>query len=139
MSIMLGSRGRTTPEINVTPMIDVLLVLLIICMILLPQKSTGESAVIPQPSTNQPLLQPDKPIVIQVKQASGNQSPVLKINEEEVSWQNLGPRLQEIYTRRNDKVAFLRGDPDIDFQHIADVMDIAHHVGVSQIGLMGER
>lgn len=134
----LGKRGGVSSEINVTPMIDVLLVLLIIFMVVFPYQSTGERTEIPQPKADTTIAQPDKPIVIQIKQ-NGNaiERPVLKINEEEASWTNLGSRLQEIFSRRVDKVAFLKGDPEVDFQYVADAIDIAHHAGVARLGLIG--
>jgi len=136
MSMTLESRGRASSEINVTPMIDVLLVLLIIFMVLFPYQSMGERVVIPQPGTGQPMPEPRKPIVIQLEQAAENQRPTLKINEQEVSWENFGSLLEQIYTRRTDKVAFLKGDAGIDFQYVADAIDVAHHAGVERVALM---
>ncbi len=137
MAMMLGGRGGPTSEMNVTSLIDVLLVLLIIFMVL-PHPSLGERAVIPQPGTDQTLSPPDKIIVIQLKQAGENQRPTLKINEEAVGWDDLGGRLQVVYSLRVDKVAFLKGDPEIAFQYVADVMDVIHHAGVTHVGLMGK-
>lgn len=136
MSMTFGGNGRGTSEINVTPMIDVLLVLLIIFMVVFPYQSVGVSADIPQPSTDQPITPPTKPIVIQIKQGVGSRRPSLKINEEEVSWENLGSRIGEIFSLRTEKVAFLKGDPEIDFQYVADVLDITHQAGVARVGLM---
>lgn len=136
MSMTFGSQGRSTSEINVTPMIDVLLVLLIIFMVVFPYQSVGVSADIPQPGTDQRITPPSKPIVIQIKQGVGSGRPTLKINEEEVSWGNLGSRIGEIFSLRSDKVAFLKGDPEVTFQYVADALDIVHHAGVARVGLM---
>lgn len=136
MSMTLGNQGRTSAEINVTPMIDVLLVLLIIFMVLFPHQSVGQRAEIPQQSTTT-LPEPGNPIVIQIKQALANQRPSLQINAQEVSWQDLDSRLRQIYATRTNKIAFLKGDPEIDFQTVTDVIDIVHHAGVEQIGLLG--
>lgn len=138
MAITLGSRGGSA-EINVTPMIDVLLVLLIICMVLLPQQSTGESAAIPQSSIDTPAPLHGAPIVIRIQRVAGSERPGLKINAEDVSWQELAPRLQQIYAGRNEKVAFLKGDSEIDFQYIAETIDIVHRAGVAQVGLLGSK
>ena len=153
MAITLGGRGSASPpphhtqnkkarvpgtpgsEINVTPMIDVLLVLLIIFMVLFPHQSKGERALIPLKSETVP--RPDPTIVIQLKQTGGAQRPTVNINEENVSWENLEARLQKIYSLRMDKVAFLKGDPEISFQYVADVIDITHHAGVTHVGLLG--
>ena len=135
MAMTLGSRGGASPDINVTPMIDVLLVLLIIFMVVFPHKSIGEQALIPQKSTETDP-QPEKTVVIQVKQARDGQRPKLEINQQEVSWANLASRLQDIFSTRMDKVAFVKGDPEIEFQQIAEVIDITHHAGVTRIGLL---
>jgi len=154
MAMTLGGRGSASPpphhaqnkkarvpgtpgsEINVTPMIDVLLVLLIIFMVLFPHQSKGERALIPLKS-NEPVPHPESTIVIQIKQTGDAQRPTVNINEENVSWENLEARLQKIYSLRMNKVAFLKGDPEISFQYVADVIDITHHAGVTHIGLLG--
>jgi biopolymer transport protein TolR len=137
MSMTFGADGRASSEINVTPMIDILLVLLVIFMVVFPYQSTGERADIPQPNAAATLPAPGKPIVIQIKQAAGSERPVVRINEEEVGWANLESRLQQIFSLRTEKVAFLKGDPEIDFQYVADAIDIVHHAGVARVGLMG--
>ena len=135
MAMML--RGRSTSaEMNVTPLIDVLLVLLIINMILLPH-TMGEKAQIPQPSLDKTVPPPEKTVVIQLQQTAEGQLPALKIDDQDVKWENLDAKLHEIYSMRIDKVAFVKGDPEIDFQYVADVIDVSHHAGVLQIGLMG--
>ena len=136
MAMMIAGRGGLSSEINVTSLIDVLLVLLIIFMVL-PNPSFGEKAEIPQQSSGPAAPSPDKPIVIQLKQTTEHQRPTLRINENEVSWEKLGSRLQDVYSLRMEKVAFLKGDPEIDFQYVADVMDIIHHAGVTHVGLLG--
>jgi biopolymer transport protein TolR len=135
MSMMSGTQGRVSSEINVTPMIDVMLVLLIIFMVIFPHQSIGELADVPQQSTATTVPPPYKPIVIQIQE--GSERPGLQINQEKVSWENLGARLETIYSLRADKVAFLKGDPEIDFQYVAEAIDIAHHAGVVRVGLMG--
>jgi biopolymer transport protein TolR len=60
----------------------------------------------------------------------------VKINQEEVRWEDLEMRLAEIYLKRAEKVAFVRGDNDVDFQYVADVIDLAHHAGVQRVGLL---
>ena len=137
MSMTFGSQRSASSEINVTPMIDVLLVLLIIFMVVFPYQSIGERADIPQPSTRELITPPSKTIVIQIQQGVGSGRPTLRINEEQVSWENLGSRVGEIFSLRTDKVAFLKGDPEVTFQYIADALDIVHHAGVERVGLMG--
>ena len=137
MAITLGGPRRTAAEINVTPLIDVLLVLLIIFMVILPHHYRGETAELPQPSHDRTTPEPEPAIVIQLREAGANQRPALAINHEDVTWENLEPRLRDIYFARMDKVAFLKGDPEIDFQFVAEVVDITHHAGATRVGLLG--
>ena len=62
----------------------------------------------------------------------------MSINRKEVAWNNLDSSLREIYEKRKEKVVFLKGDPEIDFQYVAEAVDIAHHAGVDRVGLMGQ-
>jgi len=65
-----------------------------------------------------------------------DERPTVKINREEVRWEDLDARLARIYVTRAEKVAFVRGDADVDFQYVADVIDVAHHAGVERVGLL---
>ncbi|MGC2698501.1 MAG: biopolymer transporter ExbD, partial [Candidatus Angelobacter sp.] len=97
MSMMVGARKGVSAEINVTPMIDVLLVLLIIFMVVLPHQDHGEATQIPQPASDTLPKNPLAPIVIQLKDAGEGKRPTLKINQDEVSWGELKAKLQAIY------------------------------------------
>jgi biopolymer transport protein ExbD len=119
---------------NVTPFIDVLLVLFIIFMVLPHHR--GEKADIPMPDQPQTLIKPDENIVIQLHDAGDRKTPKLTLNKQNVAWETLEKKLREIYVNRADKVAFLKGDPEIDFQYVADALDIARHAGVDRVGLL---
>jgi biopolymer transport protein TolR len=134
----LGARNDRTSEINVTPLIDVLLVLLIIFMVILPQHNQGEQAQIPQPNTNTTAENPPAPIVIQLKDLGEGKRPDLKINQEKISWEELEARLQAIYRSREDRVAFVKGDPEIEFAFVAEAVDITHRAGAERVGLVGK-
>lgn len=136
MSMTLGARKDATAETNVTPLIDVLLVLLIIFMVVLPHHRRGEYAGIPLPNHDQTLPNPEDVIVIQLQDGGAGKPPGLEINHDRVAWDALETRLKEICQLRMDKVAFLKGDPEIDFQYVADALDIAHRAGVNRVGLM---
>src|SRR6202050_859988 len=138
MSFSMAGKGARGPEINVTPLIDVLLTLIIVFMVVVRvDKEKGETAQIPQrdQKQKQDISQPSA-IVIQVLAANEDQPPTVKINHDEVRWEDLERRLAEIYLKRAEKVVFVRGDADVDFQYVADVIDVAHHAGVERVGLL---
>jgi len=139
MSMMAGARNARSCEINVTPLIDVLLVLLIIFMVVLPEHHFGEKTLVPQPNTENVKPQPETPIVIQLKDVGESKRPDLKINQEAVAWDALEARLRAVYELRQDRVAFVKGDPEVDFEYIAEAIDITHHAGADRIGLMGKK
>jgi biopolymer transport protein ExbD len=137
MSFSLAGKGARGPEINVTPLIDVLLTLIIVFMIVVSmEKEEGETAQIPQPDPKQTqtISQP-RTVVIQVVWSKANRLPTVKINHD-VRWEDLETRLPQIYLKRAQKVVFVRGDNDVDFQYVADVIDLAHHAGVQRVGLL---
>jgi biopolymer transport protein TolR len=138
MSFSMAGRAARGPEINVTPLIDVLLTLIIVFMVAVSMdKDQGETTQIPQPDPKQPQNSPQpRTIVIQVVWTKGDQPPTVKINQDEVRWEDLETRLAEIYLKRAEKVVFVRGDADVDFQYVADVIDVAHHAGVQRVGLL---
>jgi biopolymer transport protein TolR len=140
MAFSTAGGGPSNPQINVTPLIDVLLVLIIVFMVVVSMsKEKGLDAQIPQPSDKEQPAQVDSTIVIQVAWSQSNQPPVLKINQENVKWVDLQTRLHDIFKLRAERVAFVRGDDDIDFQYVADVIDLAHGAGVERVGLLTQK
>ena len=137
MAMTTGGSGGAMGEINVTPMIDILLVLLIIFMVIVPVTPKGLDALVPQPPKNpQQQQQPnDRTIVVQVIYRAG-QAPAYKINETDVQHSDLLQQLTNIYANRAERVMFVRGDDDVSFSAIADVIDIGKAANVDHIGLM---
>lgn len=138
MAFSLAGGGASRPQINVTPLIDVLLTLIIMFMLVVSMDPEyGEKAQIPQPNPDHPTTTPQpRTVVIQLVWTAKDQPPVVKINEQDIRWEDLEPELTRIYLSRAEKVAFVRGDADVDFQYVADVIDRAHHAGVQRVGLM---
>ena len=138
MSFSMAGGSPSGPQINVTPLIDVLLTLIIMFMLVVSMdKEYQEKTQLPNPDQKQesPVAQP-RTIVIQVVWTTKDQPPTVKINQEDVRWEDLEMRLAKIYLTRVEKVAFVRGDADVDFQYVADVIDLAHHAGVQRVGLL---
>ena len=139
MAFSLQGGGPLRAEINITPMIDVLLVLIIVFMVVVSMsKEKGLDAEIPQPASNDAPQPTIGPIVIQIAWAGENTIPALKINNQDVKWENLHDRLFEIFKQRPDHVAFVKGDDDVDFQYVADAISIARNSGVEKVGLLTE-
>ncbi len=129
--MLVGGKRGIVSDMNVVPLIDILLVLLVIFMII-PRYSKGLDALVPQPSP-EPVGAPhrDEVVVIQVL-ADGT----LRINQDPVSWDKLGPRIGEIFKQRATRVAFIRGDEPVEFAVVAKVIDVMHTSGIASVGLL---
>jgi len=137
MAMAMGGKGGPAADINMTPMIDVLLVLIIIFMVITPLTPKGLEARVPQPPPpNQPPPPPDQDRTVVVIIEADKK---LKINQEDVLFENLGKRLEDIFKTRAERVCFVKGDPDLEYQEVARVIDVAKGVGIDQVGLMTKK
>jgi biopolymer transport protein TolR len=141
MGMQVGEgKGGAIADMNVVPLIDILLVLLIIFMVITPLTPKGLDTLVPQPNPNQQQNQEleNKTVVVQVLM-QGRVCCLLKINQEDSTWDGLGKRLEDIFKDRADKIAFVKGDSDVLFQEVARAIDIMRGAGIDKVGLITAR
>jgi biopolymer transport protein TolR len=133
MGMAVGGSGSVKSDINMTPMIDVLLVLIIIFMVITPLTPKGLEALVPQPPppNAKPNQSDQRTVVITI-----DDKHHIAINSEPTDDAHLGTRLEEIFKTRAERVVFVKGDPSLDFEWVAKAIDIAHGAGIDKVGLM---
>ena len=132
MGMAVGGSGGPKADINMTPMIDVLLVLIIIFMVITPLTPKGLEAIVPQPAQPNQQTDADQRTVV----VSVNKDKSMMINTEPTDEAKLGSRLEEIFKTRAERVVFVKGDGNLEYQWVAKAIDIAHGAGIDKVGLM---
>ena len=137
MAFSTAGSGALRAEINITPMIDVLLVLIIVFMVVVSMsQEKGLKAEIPQPANRAQKKPAPRTVVIQLTWTGYDQAPAVKINEDSVKWDDLHDLLFDIFKQRAERIAFVKGDDDVAFQYVADAISIARDSGVERVGLL---
>ncbi len=133
MGMAVGGTKGVVSEPNIVPLIDVLLVLIIIFMVITPRTPSGLKTLVPQPTppSKTQNIPDSRTIVVQVL-ANGQ----VKINQDEVSWNDLGSRLFDIFKERADRIAFIKGDDSVEFGQVAHAIDIMRGAGIDHVGLI---
>jgi len=131
MEMETGERRGVIAAMNIVPLIDILLVLLIIFMVISPSTPVGLTAQIPQPDASSPPPPRTSTIVVRVLAADN-----LRINQDVVSWQELGSRLEAIFSQRAEKVAFIEGGNSVEFAEVARAIGVMRASGVGMVGLI---
>ena len=131
MGLTVGKRKGALADMNVVPLIDILLVLLIIFLVINPSRSRGLDTSVPQPSQAIPIAHPENAVVVQVLSDDS-----VRINQEPSSWDALEARLTDVFKTRAERVAFIKGDDNVKFEQIARAIDIMHSANIDHVGLM---
>jgi biopolymer transport protein TolR len=131
-----GGTNTAVSEINVTPLIDVLLVLLIIFMVIVPVTPKGLDTLVPQPPKDKNSEPDPHTIVVSIVANKGGGPATYMINTDAFNKQDIEPKLQQIFSVRQDKIMFVKGDPSLNYGQVADVIDMGTAAGVTNIGII---
>ena len=138
MAAQLGKKLEANSDVNITPLIDILLVLLVIFMVITPLIPSGLDTAVPQPPPpGTPPPPPDeenRTVVVSIDDRGQ-----IMINQDQSDIRTLGTQLQDIFKTRNDRTIFVNADPELLFNDVIQVIDIAKGSGVDKVGLMTEQ
>jgi len=133
MGMNVGGKKGAMADINITPYIDILLVLLIIFMVITPIRQMDLDVKVPQTS-NEPNATPDPSVIV----VSVGEAAQIAVNQEPTNISDLGAKLQEIYAKRANKNMFVSASAKLPYGDVVHVIDIAKGAGVQDVGLLTE-
>jgi len=134
MSMSVGGKKGAMSNINITPYIDILLVLLIIFMVITPIKQMDLDVKVPQTSDSKVDAAPDPSVIV----VSVGEAAEIAVNQERTTIKDLGSKLQDIYSKRANKNMFVSASAKLPYGDVVRVIDIAKGAGVQEIGLLTE-
>ncbi len=134
MAMAVGGKKDVLADINITPLIDVLLVLIIIFMVMTTLTPKGLDTLVPQPNPN--ATPPSEDLMNRTIVVSIDAAKNIKINQDAVDKRVLQSRLEDIFKTRNERVMFVKGDATLQFGDVAEIIDISRGAGIDKIGLI---
>jgi biopolymer transport protein TolR len=133
MGLAIGGKDGTIADLNVVPLIDILLVLLVIFMIITPLESKGLPAQIPQPQEPGRVREDPDPGIVVVEVLNNGS---VRVNQQVVSWEELEERLARVFAGRVSRVAFVKAGSQVEFAQVARAIDLMRGAGITSVGLM---
>ncbi len=139
MGMAVGKKGKINSEINVTPLVDVVLVLLIIFMVVTPMLQKGRAVQLPRTSNPDTLPEDETELLISVAFHGEGNDPSVWLESKQVNLQDLEALLGETFQRNPSKRVILKGDARLSYGNVKDVMMVVNRAGFAGVGIVAEK